>query len=79
VELSETTRDSQFMGRAAELSGGRVVEVAEAGKLAELFLKERVEREELRETRLWDWWPLMVIFAALVIAEWSLRRHSGLP
>jgi hypothetical protein len=79
VELSETTRDSQFLGRAAEMSGGRVVEVAEAGSLAELFIKERVEREELRETRLWDWWPLVVVFAGLVITEWSLRRNAGLP
>lgn len=79
VELSETTRDNQFLGRAAEMSGGRVVEVADAGSLSDLFLKERVEREELRETRLWDWWPLMVIFCGLVIGEWSLRRQSGLP
>ena len=79
VELSETTLNRPLLNTLAELSGGRVVAPEEAGQLAGLFLTGEETREELRETRLWDHWILLVLFCALLTSEWVIRRGSGLP
>ena len=79
VELSETTLNRPLLNTLAELSGGRVVTPDEAGQLAGLFLTGEETREELRETRLWDHWILLVLFCALLTSEWGIRRGSGLP
>ena len=79
VELSETTLNRPLLDTLAELSGGRVVAPEEAGQLAGLFLTGEETREELRETRLWDHWILLVLFCALLTSEWVIRRGSGLP
>ncbi len=79
VELSETTLNRPLLDTLAELSGGRVVAPEEAGQLAGLFLTGEETREELRETRLWDHWALLVLFCALLTSEWVIRRRSGLP
>ncbi len=79
VELSETTLNRPLLDTLAELSGGRVVAPEDAGQLAGLFLTGEETREELRETRLWDHWALLVLFCALLTSEWVIRRGSGLP
>lgn len=79
VELSETTLNRPLLNTIAELSGGRVVDPGEAGQLAGLFLTGEETRLELRETRLWDHWALLVLFCALLTSEWVIRRGSGLP
>lgn len=79
VELSETTLNRPLLNTLAELSGGRVVAPEEARQLAGLFLTGEETREELRETRLWDHWILLVLFCALLTSEWGIRRGSGLP
>jgi hypothetical protein len=79
VELSETTLNRPLLEAIAELSGGRVVDPSEVGELAGLFLTGEETLEELRETRLWDHWLLLVLFCALLTSEWVIRRGSGLP
>jgi hypothetical protein len=79
VELSETTLNRPLLETIAELSGGRVVEAGETGQLAGLFLTGDETREELRETRLWDHWLLLILFCGLLTTEWVIRRGSGLP
>nr|NIP98127.1 hypothetical protein [Akkermansiaceae bacterium] len=79
VELSETTLNRPLLATIAELSGGRVVKPEESGELAGLFLTGDETREELRETRLWDHWLLLVLFCGLLTTEWVIRRSSGLP
>jgi hypothetical protein len=47
--------------------------------LAALFLSDKDERLEVRETPLWDN-PLVLLLLALPLAaEWILRRAGGLP
>ena len=79
VELSETTLNRPLLEAIAELSGGRVVDPSEVGELAGLFLTDEETLEELRETRLWDHWLLLVLVCALLTSEWVIRRGSGLP
>jgi hypothetical protein len=79
VELAETTLNLPLLQTIADLSGGRVATPDKAGELAGLFLTERDEREELRETTLWDNGWVLALFATLLAAEWVMRRASGLP
>ena len=79
VELADTTLDQPLLDAAASASGGKVVKPDEMATLLPLFLTEGANREEIRETSLWD---NLFVFAALALAltaEWWLRRKTGLP
>ena len=76
VELSETTLNKPLLESIAELSGGRMVDGD--GVLSDLFLRSGEDREELRETTLWDTWPVLILLATLLTMEWVLRRRGGL-
>jgi hypothetical protein len=77
IELAETTLNLPLLENIARLSGGRILEDGDEN-LASLFLSGGETREELRETTLWDRWPLMLLLAILLTTEWVLRRRSGL-
>lgn len=76
IELAETTLNLPLLENIARLSGGRIVE--ESSPLSELFLTRDDTREELRETTLWDRWPLLLSLIFLLTTEWVLRRRGGL-
>jgi len=78
IELAELTADRDFLSRAAQLTGGRVVEVNEAPSLIELFGAPRETLTERRDVTLWDSWPLLITFLGLLTTEWVVRRRSGL-
>ncbi len=78
IELAELTADRDFLSRAAQLTGGRVVEVNEAPSLIELFGAPRETLTERRDVTLWDTWPLLLTFLGLLTTEWIVRRRSGL-
>lgn len=79
VELAETTLNKALLDTVADLSGGKVVSADKADELADLFLKESNERHEVRETSLWDSGLILGLLAALLAAEWVIRRGGGLP
>ena len=76
VELSETTLNQPLLDSVAQMSGGRVFKGESA--LADLFLKGDETRTELRETSLWDTWPVFLLLAILLTTEWVIRRRGGL-
>ncbi|MGC6458974.1 MAG: hypothetical protein ACON4R_11455 [Akkermansiaceae bacterium] len=76
VELSETTLNRPLLESIASASGGRVYDGE--GALAELFLRGDETRTELRETSLWDIWPVFTLLAVLLTVEWVMRRRGGL-
>lgn len=79
VELAETTLNLPLLQTIADLSGGKVVSAANVADLSPLFLTEKNEREEIRETTLWDNGWVFGLFALFLAAEWVLRRSGGLP
>lgn len=79
VELADTTLNLPLLETVAELSGGKVFSVDEAGQLAPLFLGDPREREEVRETLLWNHWLVLILLAGCLAAEWVIRRGGGLP
>ncbi len=79
VELAETTLNQPLLETVAQLSGGKVVAPDQAGELASLFLTDKNEREEIRETSLWDSGWVLGLLAILLTGEWVIRRAGGLP
>ena len=76
IELSETTLNQPLLDSIAMMSGGRVFKGD--GPLGDLFLKGDETRMELRETSLWDIWPVLLLLAVVLTAEWVIRRRGGL-
>lgn len=76
VELAETTLNRPLLDSVAKMSGGLVYQGGEA--MADLFLRGDETEYELRETPLWDAWPVLALFALLLTVEWILRRRAGL-
>lgn len=76
VELSETTLNQPLLDAIAKTSGGRIFDGE--GALADLFLRGDETRSELRETSLWDIWPVFLLLALCLTAEWVIRRRGGL-
>lgn len=79
VELAETTLNLPLLETIAQLSGGKVVSPDQTGELAALFLTDKNEREEVRETALWDSGWVLGLLAILLGSEWVIRRAGGLP
>lgn len=79
IELAETTRNLPLLETIGQLSGGKVVQASEAASLIPLFLTEKDERLETRETSLWDTAWVLALLAAVLSAEWIVRRAGGLP
>ena len=79
VELAETTLNLPLLETIAQLSGGRVVSPDKTGELAALFLTDKNEREEVRESALWDSGWVLGLLALLLGSEWVIRRAGGLP
>ncbi len=79
VELAETTMNLPLLQTIADLSGGKVVSPDKTGELAALFLTDKNERMEIRESALWDSGWVMGLLALLLTSEWVIRRAGGLP
>jgi hypothetical protein len=79
IELAETTRNLPLLETIGQLSGGMVVQASGAADLIPLFLTEKDERLETRETSLWDTAWVLALLASVLAAEWVIRRAGGLP
>lgn len=79
IELAETTLNLPLMQSIADLSGGRVVTPDKISELKNLFISEKEDDYETRETSLWDNGWLLALFALLLTGEWVMRRSGGLP
>ncbi|NQT91957.1 MAG: hypothetical protein HQ559_04280 [Lentisphaerae bacterium] len=62
----------------AGLSGGKYLDAAAAVDLDEIIEGLETRTTQLRETKLWDRWPVLAILAALLCVEWFTRRAKGL-
>jgi hypothetical protein len=51
----------------------------QAADLLPLFLRNKAEKEEIREISLWDQWMVLALLLIVLSAEWAIRRGTGLP
>ncbi|HMC65675.1 MAG TPA: vWA domain-containing protein, partial [Gemmataceae bacterium] len=78
-ELIDLATNWPLLEELAAKSGGKVFTPENAAELVDLLTKRSVTRELRDERKLWQWWPTLVLFVALLTVEWMGRKLAGLP
>lgn len=73
-ERVDATPDHAALKQLAEATGGRVVSASELGDLAQLAPHRSITIRMPINWPLWDRWPVYVVLASLLAAEWIGRR-----
>lgn len=76
-EMAVLTPNRVFMERLAGDTGGQFLPLKDVAKLAEILPHLEMPEVERKAAPLWHspWWLLAIL--GLLVAEWSLRRSSG--
>jgi uncharacterized membrane protein len=77
-ELQNPFPNHELLSRVAAVSGGRVITDAKSLARELTELKVNVGPPDIRRTPLWSRWPLLLVLAGLLTAEWIYRRAVGL-
>jgi hypothetical protein len=77
-ELENPAADRALLRQVAEASGGESIPPEQLSKHLQ-SLKGKVFTESYTQTerKVWDNWPFLLIFAALLTLEWWLRKRHG--
>jgi hypothetical protein len=78
IEMGDVRPSRAVLETLAKGTGGKVVSPEALGSLAELFGEGRRTVQERREYALWNNPFVLVLLAALLTAEWLLRKRGGL-
>lgn len=78
-ELVELAAARDPLDRLATATGGQVVADARAGELPPLIRARTRTAERTEEVPLWDQPATLLLFFALLTAEWVARKRAGLP
>ncbi|MEZ6060733.1 MAG: hypothetical protein R3C19_10250 [Planctomycetaceae bacterium] len=79
TELADISCNRDLLQSLATLSGGRMLEPWQLSELPDLLRPNDVTESAVQEKSLWDHWLLLVVFFALLMTEWVVRKLSGLP
>ena len=81
LELVNPAADPDLLAEIAELSGGEFVLPEELPDFLRSLLNRdfRLEVRRRSVVRLWDNWPVLLLFVGLLVTEWTLRKRWGLP
>lgn len=78
-EFEKVEMDAAELRRAAELTKGKFYDFSAAGRLLrDLPTGRQVPIESLPPKPLWNTWPLLLLFLALLTTEWTLRKLGGM-
>ncbi|WP_437227357.1 hypothetical protein SH661x_000308 [Planctomicrobium sp. SH661] len=80
LEMDNPAADHELMNELAALTGGAVVAPENFGKFLTTLLEEGIpaDLKRYRRINLWDGYPLLLLFTAVMTLEWSLRKWKGL-
>ena len=77
-ELSNPAADPALLKQIAAVTGGQALVPEQLGKYLRTLDDEKFTSfERQQEYRLWDNWPFLLLFTALLSAEWWLRKRKG--
>ena len=77
-ELENPSADLQLARQIAEITGGEAIAHESLTKyLKGIDQSAYTEYLSPTEHRIWDNWPFLLIFAALLTLEWWLRKRHG--
>lgn len=80
IEMDNPAADPGLLAEIADMTSGSVIAVEEFAKFLER-LRESGIRQDLtryRRINLWDGWPPLLAFIALMSLEWFFRKWKGL-
>lgn len=78
-EFQKVEMDAAELRRAAEVTKGKFYELTTADRLLrDLPEGRQVPIESLPPKPLWNTWPLLLLFLALLTIEWTLRKLGGM-
>ena len=78
VEMSQPRLNESALRRIARESGGRYLNMAEAGMLGDLLKQQPAELGEPETKDLWHNGVSLIVIIGLLAAEWIVRRRVGL-
>ena len=76
-ELENPAADLALLKQISEITGGAFLASEALGQHLKALGPEASDYVFQSEHRLWDNWPFFLIFAALLTAEWALRKAKG--
>jgi uncharacterized membrane protein len=77
-ELERPAADRLLLRQVAEASGGEAVPPEQLAKYIQ-SLQGKVFTETFSQTerKIWDNWPFLLLFTALLVVEWAIRKKHG--
>ena len=78
-ELSDLSANEELLKQLAETTGGRLLRPDEVGSIPELIKPTEQTTSHREELLLWNHGFMLLIFFALLTAEWVTRKLNGLP
>lgn len=78
-ESADSTANRALLTQLAQASGGRLLLPDELDLLPALLRPEAAVSELTEEVELWNHWLTLLLFFALLTAEWFTRKLHGLP
>jgi hypothetical protein len=78
-ELSDISGNRPLLETMAEFTEGRMLLPHEATQIPDIFRTVTDTTTERSELALWNSWPYLLLFFALLTTEWVLRKLNGLP
>lgn len=79
TELANVSCNRELLQQLADASDGALLDPWELSSLPDLVRPEDMSATELRTETLWDKWPVMLVFFAVLTLEWVIRKLNGLP
>ncbi len=78
-EFADLSADVDFLEQIATSGGGRVIAADQLEELPALLNSRSASAADVTEISLWNHPLLLLLFCALVGAEWAVRKLNGLP
>ena len=78
-ELRSLTVNRPLLGQIAGDTGGEMVAAGDLDDFVAGLPNRKIPITESWTWQLWHQWPVFLVAASCLIAEWALRRWKGLP
>lgn len=78
-EMENPAADLALLRQISQITGGEYVPHEQLPKYLKTSLNGKTATEYVSQTehRVWDNWPFLLIFTALLMLEWWLRKRHG--
>jgi hypothetical protein len=79
LELSDLSANRKLLQQLADASDGYLYFPDTLSTLPDRLVPPEYRSKRREEIELWDNWPILILFFALLTIEWVVRKLNGLP